>query len=128
MPFVEKRGVFFLKQKLNYLKINIMEIYLVISCSGEYEDYREQIEKAFFKEEDAINYKKEFDDEHIIKGDVFNIMPESIYYEYPTIDEIDGPIEEYKGYTSKQYKEQEDRLYLSYAVFRECKIQKINIE
>lgn len=105
-----------------------MEIYLVISACGEYEDYRENIEKAFLKEEDAMNYKKELDEAYMIKGPVFNIVPEDVYCEWPVTDEDDTPLDSYKGYTTEQYLAQQDRLEISYLRYSGSRVQEITVE
>lgn len=40
------------------------KIYIVVSSHGEYEDYREYLEKAFYNKKDAEKYAKEIDVKH----------------------------------------------------------------
>lgn len=82
-----------------------MIIYVVKSSKGSYEDYREWIEKAFYKKEDAEKYAKELDIQHNFTPDFITDEFETAFreadYETPEWPEYNGE----EGYNSKEYQE-----------------------
>lgn len=58
------------------------EIYLVITSEGEYEDYRENVERAYTSKEAAEKYIKELDDKRINDTRVIEDYEESEEYMY----------------------------------------------
>lgn len=56
-------------------------VYIVISSEGEYEDYREYNEKAFYNKEDAEKYCKELDEKHNYKPEFITDKFEEAYEE-----------------------------------------------
>lgn len=73
------------------------KIYIVQSSHGEYEDYRETNEKAFYNKEDAEKYAKELDARHrqtpeFITEDFISAYNEIIPPEWP-----DAPCKPYEN-------------------------------
>lgn len=77
------------------------KIYIVQSSHGEYEDYRETNEKAFYNKEDAEKYAKELDKKHNdtpdFITDAFTLAYDNIFTpEWP--DPPCNPFDDYDKY------------------------------
>ena len=114
------------------------KVYIVISVHGSYEDYRENIEGVFWEKEDAEEFAKAFDDEHVIdlygmdpdeQDDmVYNIMPQEIYINWPYDEAADSLAPEYEGYTRDQYDAQDRRISLLYMDYGNCHIEEHEVK
>ena len=104
------------------------KIYLVWQASGSYDTYVNKLCGVFDDEEKALELKARLDSNVVMLKDCWVIVPEDIWYEWPTVDLMDSEcdfeyIDEYKGYTREQRQLQEDRWSLSMEEYRDAVIE-----
>ena len=106
------------------------KLYLVWQSSGSYDTYYNRLCGVFDSMESASERKAKLDQNVIRPEECWNIMPQDVYYNWPTVEnDVDSEndfdyVSEYEGYTREQRDEQEKRWYAmtddySYAVVEE---------
>ena len=108
------------------------KLYLVWQSSGSYDTYFNKLCGVFDSEEQALELKAKLDEKVVSEDRCWTIMPEEVYMNWPTVDEVDGDndfdyVEEYKGYTSEQRELQEDRWYLMTDEYMDATIEVIDM-
>ena len=108
------------------------KLYLVWQASGSYDTYFNRLCGVFDNEEQALSLKAKLDEKVVSEDRCWTIMPEEVYMNWPTVDEVDGDndfdyVEEYKGYTREQHDLQEDRWYLMTDEYMDANIEVVNM-
>ena len=108
------------------------KVYLVWQVSGSYDTYVNRLCGVFDNEEKASELKAKLNKNVVLEKQCWTIMPEEVYMNWPTVDEVDGDndfdyVEEYKGYTSNQRELQENRWYLMTDDYMDATIEVIDM-
>ena len=108
------------------------KLYLVWQASGSYDTYFNRLCGVFDNEEQALSLKAKLDEKVVSEDRCWTIMPEEVYMNWPTVDEVDGDndfdyVDEYKGYTREQHDLQEDRWYLMTDEYMDANIEVVNM-
>ena len=108
------------------------KLYLVWQSSGSYDTYFNRLCGVFDNEEQALSLKAKLDEKVVSEDRCWTIMPEEVYMNWPTVDEVDDDndfdyVEEYKGYTREQHDLQADRWYLMTDEYIDATIEVIDM-
>lgn len=93
------------------------KLYLVWQSSGSYDTYYNKLCGVFDSMEKASELKAKLDRSVIGPEECWTIMPQDVFFNWPTIEnDVDSDYEydyasEYEGYTRDQMIEQEERWY-----------------
>lgn len=110
-------------------------VYLVWQANGSYDTYFNGVYGVYDDLEKALELKAKLDEKIVSEENCWTIMPEDVYYDWPTYDEAgfdsDGDfneyeyVKEYMGYTREQRGLQEERWLLMNEEYYEAIIQNV---
>ena len=108
------------------------KLYLVWQDSGSYDTYYNKLCGVFDDEAKALELKSKLDENVVSYDRCWTFMPEEVYMNWPTVDEVDGDndfdyVEEYRGFTREQRDLQEERWYLMNEDYSDARIEVVNM-
>ena len=109
------------------------KLYLVWQESGSYDMYDNKLCGVYDDEEKALGLKAILDEKVITSDRCWNIMPEEVFSQWPTV-EIEGGdtddfeyVSEFKGYTLEQRELQEERWCLMTNEYKVAVVEIVNM-